>query len=87
MKGPLFFFPPILKRDGHQIHSHELASGCFQDLLFENSLIIPPFLGELNWNLANYEVVNLNDDTLLAMPLKSAHKSREIGSTKHVKCR
>lgn len=37
---------------------------------FKNSLIIPPCPGGVYWNLANYEVVNLNDDTLLAMPFK-----------------
>lgn len=66
------FFPPFLKRDGHQINSHELASGCFQDLLFKNILIIPPSPGELYWNPPNYEVVNLNDDTFLAMPFKKS---------------
>lgn len=77
-EGTPCFFPPFLKRDGHQINSHELASGCFQDLLFKNSLIIPPSPGELYWNLSNYKVVNLNDDTLLAMPFKKSIKSCEI---------
>lgn len=69
-EGTPVFFPPFLKRDGHQINSNELAWGCFQDPLFKNSLIIPPSPGELYWNLANYDAVNLNDDTLLAMPFK-----------------
>lgn len=73
-KGPLFFFPPFLKRDAHQINSHELASGCFQKLLFKNSLIIPPTPRERYRNLSNYEVVNLNDDTLLVMPFKESKK-------------
>lgn len=51
-----------------------LLQGVFQDLLFKNSLIIPPSPGELYWILANYEVVNLNDDTLLAMAFKKVHK-------------
>lgn len=65
---------PFLKRDAHQIISHELASGCFQDLLFKNSLIIPPTPREHYRNLSNYEVVNLNDDTLLVMPFKESKK-------------
>lgn len=70
--GEPCFFPPFLKRDGHQINSHELAAGCFQDLLFKNSLIIPPPPGEPHWDLSNYEVVNPNDDTLLATPFKKS---------------
>lgn len=76
-EGTPVFFPPFLKRDAHQINSHELASGCFQDLLFKNSLIILPSPGQHYWNLSNYEVVNLNDDTLVVMCLQKTSKSCE----------